>query len=281
MSASPHHSPPEGRRRARAGALLPWFRRADLRSHSERRIQLGFLAAVASLIGVAVITLRNTETIAGDTAWVGRRLAVTHDLTSLSALLSDADSSLRRYLASADPAEVRLLGRLTDSLRPVRADLRMLMTETGEPRAAADSLDAAITRQLAKYPAATQRTPPSRPGSPTRAITELPFPDEFPEIRRLSRKVFTAEREALSARIDGLRAGTSAARVTAWAGTGFALFMLVGASRLIRIELAERRRAEGRFRAVVESAPGGVVMVDREGRIVLVNRELEDRKSVV
>jgi PAS domain S-box-containing protein len=37
----------------------------------------------------------------------------------------------------------------------------------------------------------------------------------------------------------------------------------------------QERRAEGRFRAVVESTPSGVLMVDRAGRIVLVNRETE------
>ncbi|MFW6010863.1 MAG: hybrid sensor histidine kinase/response regulator, partial [Gemmatimonadota bacterium] len=41
------------------------------------------------------------------------------------------------------------------------------------------------------------------------------------------------------------------------------------------VDITERRRAEARFRAAVESAPAGMVMVDRSGRIVLVNREVE------
>jgi PAS domain S-box-containing protein len=39
--------------------------------------------------------------------------------------------------------------------------------------------------------------------------------------------------------------------------------------------LLERRQAEDRFRLVVESAPNGIVMIDRTGRIVLVNSETE------
>ncbi|MEO8200989.1 MAG: PAS domain S-box protein [Gemmatimonadota bacterium] len=41
------------------------------------------------------------------------------------------------------------------------------------------------------------------------------------------------------------------------------------------VDITERKRAEARFRAVVESAPSGMVMVDKGGRIVLVNRETE------
>ncbi len=41
------------------------------------------------------------------------------------------------------------------------------------------------------------------------------------------------------------------------------------------VDVRSRRRAEERFRIAVESSPNGMVMIDREGRIVLVNREFE------
>ena len=42
---------------------------------------------------------------------------------------------------------------------------------------------------------------------------------------------------------------------------------MIGISR----DISERKRAEERFRLVVESAPSGMLMINREGRIVLVN----------
>ena len=45
--------------------------------------------------------------------------------------------------------------------------------------------------------------------------------------------------------------------------------------RQLEAELAARRQADTRFRAVVESAPSGMVMIDRAGNIILVNREIE------
>ena len=45
--------------------------------------------------------------------------------------------------------------------------------------------------------------------------------------------------------------------------------------RQLEVELTARRQADTRFRAVVESAPSGMVMIDRTGKIILVNREIE------
>src|SRR5262249_17735962 len=47
---------------------------------------------------------------------------------------------------------------------------------------------------------------------------------------------------------------------------------LIGISR----DITDRKRAEERFRLVVESAPSGMVLIDREGRIVLVNAPAEE-----
>jgi PAS domain S-box-containing protein len=41
------------------------------------------------------------------------------------------------------------------------------------------------------------------------------------------------------------------------------------------VDITARRKAEVRFRAAVESSPSGMVMVDSDGKIVLVNREVE------
>src|SRR5439155_25631839 len=41
------------------------------------------------------------------------------------------------------------------------------------------------------------------------------------------------------------------------------------------VDISARKRAEARFRAAVESSPNGMLMIDRHGTIVLVNREIE------
>ena len=41
------------------------------------------------------------------------------------------------------------------------------------------------------------------------------------------------------------------------------------------VDITARKQADARFRAAVESAPNGMVMIDRSGKIILVNREIE------
>lgn len=41
------------------------------------------------------------------------------------------------------------------------------------------------------------------------------------------------------------------------------------------VDISARKRADARFRAAVDSSPAGMAMVDEEGRILLVNREVE------
>jgi len=47
------------------------------------------------------------------------------------------------------------------------------------------------------------------------------------------------------------------------------------ANETLQAQIAERKRAEDRFRMVVEAAPNAMIMMNREGRIVLVNSQTE------
>ncbi len=49
----------------------------------------------------------------------------------------------------------------------------------------------------------------------------------------------------------------------------------VGGAVIAYVDITQRKQAEQRFRLVVEAAPSGMVMVDRDGKIVLVNSRTE------
>jgi PAS domain S-box-containing protein len=70
-------------------------------------------------------------------------------------------------------------------------------------------------------------------------------------------------------------AGFQTALLRAAARIGPLLLLLVAGSWVLAVQLRRRHRADRKFRDLLESAPDAMVIVDREGRIALVNAEAE------
>jgi PAS domain S-box-containing protein len=103
--------------------------------------------------------------------------------------------------------------------------------------------------------------------------TELFSPETAREIMGHDRRVMAAG-EAQTFEDVGTAAGVTRTYLSTKVPYRDARGNVVGVIGISR-DISERKRAEERFRLVVESAPCGMLMVNREGRIVLVNSQTE------
>jgi PAS domain S-box-containing protein len=95
------------------------------------------------------------------------------------------------------------------------------------------------------------------------------------EIREVLAAMVQAEQELSAEGTAILDRRTRQTWIVLAGGTLVAIAIAVVAGSLIRRGLGARRRTEGVFRTVVESVPGGVLMVSRDGTIAMANREAE------
>ncbi len=108
-------------------------------------------------------------------------------------------------------------------------------------------------------------------GKPIALLVPPDRPDELPQIlARIRRGEPLDHYETERLRKDSKRIDVSLTISPIRDASG----KITGASAIAR-DITERKRAEAKFRLVVESAPNAMVMVNREGRIVLVNAQTE------
>jgi PAS domain S-box-containing protein len=108
-------------------------------------------------------------------------------------------------------------------------------------------------------------------GKPVSILIPPDLTDEFLQIlERLSRGEYIDHYETQRLRKDGTRLDVSLTISPIRDASG----RLIGASKIAH-DITERKRAEERLRLVVEAAPNAIIMVARDGTMVLVNSQAE------
>ncbi len=238
-------------------------------------MQAGLGAALVSIIGMGLATFLSTAAAARDAASAAHELEVEERLQGTAALIGDVERGALGFVMTADTGFVALYDTARSALPPMLVGLHSLTAEVPEQQRRADSLAALVATRLSQVAEMVSRRR-ARGAAPASEVVTLGGGDALRgRIRGLIATMTNVAQEVWRKRSAAARARARQTRIVLSGGTLLAVLVVVGAAELIRRELKARRRAEGRFRTVVESAPGGVVMMSREGRIVLVNRETE------
>jgi PAS domain S-box-containing protein len=238
----------------------------------ERNIQLGFALALAIVIAAGAATLRSAAATGDSARWVGHTLGLRVRLSEIQLLFTDAEAGARGYVFTGDTAFLAPYGRARSALPALVQQLRTLTADNPSQRRRADSLAAVVPAGLDQLGTAVKLP---RPRATAAVVQGEEIRTGMDRISSLIGRMQEEEQRLLEERSATLQAQTRTARLAAWAGILLAVTAVAGSNFLILRELGGRRRAEARFQSVVESAPSGMVMIDRGGKIVLVNQETE------
>ncbi len=225
------------------------------------------------LVGVGVTSLRSTSATLRSTSWLAESNAIEERLQRTSTGLSEVENAALGYaLTGDDPFVVRY-----DSAKAALASgldgLHTLTADQPTERPRVDTLAALVASQLRLFEGviATRR---ARGAAAASSLLEQGREGaSMTRIRFLLDTMAVTEQAHAGEHGAEMRARAATARLAVSIGTVLG-FVLVGlAAYTVRRELAARRRAEERFRTVVEAAASGLIMADRTGAIVLANRE--------
>ncbi len=241
----------------------------------EWKLQLGFAAALTILVGLALATLGISRETARSAGWVAHTLDVQGGLARTAGTISEVESGALGFVITGDTAFLTLYRSHRPLVAAAAQEVRHLMVDNPAMQRRLDSLDTMLRIQQSRFEEMVNVRLSSG------AVAAGHFADQdrgrtmMSRIDRTIAGMEADENGLLASRLAAIHARTQAVLLAASIGALLAFAAVAVAAIMTRTELAERRRAEARFRTVVESAPSGMVMIDPGGTIRLVNREIE------
>jgi PAS domain S-box-containing protein len=271
------------------------WNKLSLQRHEGRYLWVGFAVAIVAAAAVGITTYNDVNRNYNWIDWISHTEKVLETLDEARRDFFDSEAALQAYYQTGDRKSLDKFASNLSNLQPKYAVLRMLTRDNASAQRRLNQIDQSGRRVVTLAHDVIQVASTTSRDDAVKAPIFAEFGAAFYQLRAQFDPMSAAEQMLLEDRTAKARMSSRRSAMVMGVGGGliFTWLLLVGgyaglttsrlkqtahalvASQEQLARVAERKKADDRFRALLESAPDAMVIVDNDGRIVLVNAQTE------
>ena len=253
--------------------------RNDTIVKTERKLTIGFLAALVVLVANAAVSYWNIVDLNGRARWVDHSRGILVAISDLDSTIRDAELCHRSYLLTGSAGWLDMANKAMERIAPQIGAIRQMTDDNPSQQTRIARLEAALVDRLAALHRAAESRKAGAVVDPVREIgvgTEADRP--LAEVLRIEREMNDEENSLLARREEESRASMIRSIVTFTIATALAMSLVAVGYVLTRRYIEARRRTEAtlregeeQVRLILESTGEGLVGLDAAGRCIFSN----------